>query len=284
VNWFSLAKPVILAWGWRRAVMAFLAGVASTLALAPINLWPIMFATFPPLVWLLDGTTTARWSGIGTAFAIGWWFGFGYFLAGLYWIGSAFLVDAKTFGWLLPFAVTMLPAGLAVFTGVGFAAARLLWAPGRFRILTLAAALSSAEWLRGHMFTGFPWNAFGYALTTPLPLAESAALFGIWGLTFVAVAVFASPAVLADEPADGRRSLIPVVLAGCALTMLAAYGGLRLASNPTEMADGVHLRIMQPNIPQDERFSYAAKPQIMTRYVAMSERADETVPPPYPPP
>jgi apolipoprotein N-acyltransferase len=284
VNWFSLAKPVILAWGWRRAVMAFLAGVASTLALAPINLWPIMFATFPPLVWLLDGTTTARWSGIGTAFAIGWWFGFGYFLAGLYWIGSAFLVDAKTFGWLLPFAVTMLPAGLAVFTGVGFAAARLLWAPGRFRILTLAAALSSAEWLRGHMFTGFPWNAFGYALTTPLPLAESAALFGIWGLTFVAVAVFASPAVLADEATGARRSLMPVVLAGCALTILAAYGGLRLASNPTEMADGMHLRIMQPNIPQDERFSYAAKPQIMTRYVAMSERADETVPPPYPPP
>jgi apolipoprotein N-acyltransferase len=276
VNWFSLAKPVILAGGWRRAVMAFLAGVASTLALAPINLWPIMFATFTPLVWLLDGAMTARWSGIGPAFAIGWWFGFGYFLAGLYWIGSAFLVDAKTFGWLLPFAVTMLPAGLAVFTGVGFVAARLLWAPGQFRILTLAAALSSAEWLRGHMFTGFPWNAFGYALTTPLPLAESTALFGIWGLTFVAVAVFASPAVLADEAAGARRSLMPLVMAGCALATLAAYGGLRLASNPTEMMDGVHLRIMQPNIPQDERFSYAAKPQIMARYVAMSEGANRT--------
>jgi apolipoprotein N-acyltransferase len=272
VKWFSLAEPVILAWGWRRALMAFLAGAASTLALAPTNLWPVMFVTFPPLVWLLDGIGAARRGGIGAAFAIGWWFGFGYFLAGLYWIGSAFLVDAKTFGWLLPFAVTMLPAGLAMFTGVGLVAARLLWTPSRFRVLTLAAALSSAEWLRGHMFTGFPWNVFGYALTTPLPLAESVAIFGVWGLTFVAVAVFATPAVLAN---DTRRSLMPVVLAGGTLATLAAYGGLRLASNPTEMVDGVHLRIMQPNIPQDERFSYAAKPQIMNRYVLMSQRTGE---------
>ncbi len=252
--------------------MAFLAGAASTVALAPINFWPVMFVTFPPLVWLLDGLGAARWDRIGAAFAIGWWFGFGYFLSGLYWIGSAFLVDAKTFGWMLPFAVTVLPAGLAVFAGVGFVAARLLWTPGRLRVLTLAAALSSAEWLRGHTFTGFPWNAFGYALTTPLPLAESVAIFGIWGLTFVAVAVFATPAVLAD---GARRSLTPIVLAGCTLATLAAYGGLRLASNPTEMVDGVRLRIMQPNIPQDERFSYAAKTQIMNRYVLMSQRAGD---------
>src|SRR6202011_5743493 len=121
-----------------------------TLALAPVNAWPVMFATVPLLVWLLDGAAAASWGGIGAAFLTGWWFGFGYFFAGLYWVGYAFLVDAKTFGWLLPFAVTVLPAGLALFTGFGLAVARLLWMPGRFRILTLAAALSSAEWLRGH--------------------------------------------------------------------------------------------------------------------------------------
>ena len=256
---------------------AFVAGAASTLALAPINFWPVMFATFPPVVWLLDGIGAAPWGGIGTAFAIGWWFGFGYFLAGLYWIGSAFLVDAETFGWMLPFAITLLPAGLAVFTGIGVVAARLLWTPGRFRVLTLAAALSSAEWLRGHTFTGFPWNTFGYALTTALPLAESVAVFGVWGLTFVAVAVFATPAVLVNGV---RRSLAPLALTGCALAALAAYGGFRLDSNPTEMVNGVHLRIMQPNIPQDERFSYAAKAQIMNRYILMSQRAGAIPPPP----
>jgi apolipoprotein N-acyltransferase len=260
-------------------LIAFMAGAASTLALAPINLWPVMFATFPPLVWLLDGVGATRWGGIGAAFGIGWWFGFGYFVAGLYWIGAAFLVDAKTFGWLLPFAVAGLPAYLAVYTAVGCATARLLWTASGFRVLTLAATLSSAEWLRGHLFTGFPWNAFGYALTTPLPLAQCAAVFGIWGLTFIAVAMFAAAALMAGA---ARRSVAPLAWVGCTLATLAAYGGLRLAGNPTEMVDGVHLRIMQPNIPQDERFSYAAKAQIMNRYVLMSQRAGEASPPPYP--
>ena len=199
MNWFRLAQPVILAWGWRRALIAFLAGAASTLALAPFNAWPVMFATFPLLVWLIDGAATKRWNGAGAGFAIGWCFGFGYFLAGLYWIGYAFLVDAKTFGWLLPFAVTALPAGLALFTAFGVALARLSWSAGPFRIMTLAAALAASEWLRGHALTGFPWDVFGYALTTPLRLAQSVSLFGVWGLTFIAVAVFASPATLADR-------------------------------------------------------------------------------------
>ena len=91
----------MLAFGWQPAAIAFAAGAVSVLALAPFNLWPVGFLTFPLLVWLLDGAAAGRFGSIGTAAAIGWWFGFGYFLAGLYWVGYAFLVDAKTFGWLL---------------------------------------------------------------------------------------------------------------------------------------------------------------------------------------
>jgi apolipoprotein N-acyltransferase len=125
-----IAQPIVLAWGFRRALIAFLAGAASTLAVAPLNVWPAMFVTFPVVVWLLDGAAAGRWSGVTAAAATGWWFGFGYFLAGLYWIGFAFLVDARTFGWLMPFAVIALPAGLALYTAFGFALARLLWTRG----------------------------------------------------------------------------------------------------------------------------------------------------------
>jgi apolipoprotein N-acyltransferase len=270
VNWFRLAQPVILAWGWRRAAIACLAGAASTLAMAPINFWPALFVTFPLLVWLIDGAAAGRWGSVGAAFLTGWWFGFGYFLAGLYWVGYAFLVDAKTFGWLLPVAVTILPAGLALFTGFGVALARALWTPGPLRVLTLAAALTSSEWLRGHVLTGFPWNAFGYALTSPLALAQSASVIGIWGLTFIAVAVFASPAVLADD-GKGRR-WAPVLGAFTVLATLAVFGAARLALNPTETVDGVRLRIMQPNLQQDVKFNYGAKNEVMRHYVELSER------------
>src|SRR5262249_4659736 len=151
-----------------RALIAFAAGAASALAMAPVNAWPILFLTFPVLVWLIDGAAAGRWSGASQAALGGWGFGFGYFVAGLYWIGYAFLVDAKTFGWLLPVAISGLPAYLALFTAAGLAAARIIWLRGPERILALAVTLTVAEWLRGHLLTGFPWNTFGYALTQPL--------------------------------------------------------------------------------------------------------------------
>jgi apolipoprotein N-acyltransferase len=269
----ALAHAVVLAWGWRRAAIAFLAGAASTVALAPLNIWPVLFLTFPLLVWLIDGATAGRFGAVAAAFVTGWWFGFGYFVAGLYWIGIAFLVDAKTFAWLMPFAVIGFPAGLAILTGLGVAIARLLWTRGAVRIVALALSLTIAEWVRGRIFTGFPWNAFGYALTGPPTLAQGAALIGIWGLTFLTVLVFASPALLADDPAQTPRRFVLPLLGLASLAAMAIYGTVRLAQTPTSFVPGVSLRIMQPNLPQDEKFNYSAKQQVMSRYLALSDRA-----------
>ncbi len=267
------AHPIVLAWGWRRTLIAFLAGAASTLALPPTDVWPVPFVTFPILVWLVDGAAAGRFGGVVAAAGAGWWFGFGYFLTGLYWVGNAFLVDAKTFGWLLPFAVIALPAGMAVYTALGLALARLIWPRGATRVLALAVALTVAEWLRGHLFSGFPWNAYGYALISPLWLAQGAALIGLWGLTFVAVAVYASPAVLADDRADTKRPWLAPALSVVVIAALAGYGALRLSRTPTTYVDGVRLRIMQPNLQQDEKFNYSQKQQVMSRYLALSDRA-----------
>jgi apolipoprotein N-acyltransferase len=267
-----LAYAVVLASIWQRIVIAFIAGVASALALAPFNAWPILFLTFPLLVWLVDGSAAARWSGAMGAALVGWFFGFGYFVAGLYWIGYAFLVDAKTFGWLLPVAVAGLPAYLAFYTALGLFAARLIWVRGPQRVLALATMLTGAEWLRGHLLSGFPWNTFGYALTEPLVLAQSVSLTGIWGLTFLCIAICASPAVLADDAADTPRPHRTVLFGLLILVGLASYGTVRLWQNPTAYVSGVKLRIMQPNLQQDQKFNYAAKEQVMARYMRLSDR------------
>ena len=268
----NLVDSIVLAWGWRRRSIAFIAGAVSALAMAPFNAWPVLFLTFPVLVLLIDGIASRGWNGLIAAADIGWWFGFGYFLAGLYWLGYAFLVDAATFGWLLPFAVLGLPAILAIYTALGVVLARLLWQRGATRILALAVCLTAMEWLRGHAFTGFPWNAFGYALTEPLALAQAASVFGLWGLTFIAIAVCASPATLIDQDAKKRRPLLPFALAALTLAALAGFGAVRLMLTPTQLVDGVHLRIMQPNLQQDVRFNYAAKQEVVERYLALSAR------------
>jgi apolipoprotein N-acyltransferase len=272
--WLTRAShAVVLSYGWRRAAIAFAAGAISVLALAPMNAWPVLFATFPVLVWLIDGAAAGRLGGVMTAAVSGWWFGFGYFVAGLYWMGFAFLVDAKTFAWLLPFAVVGLPAALAFFTAAAFGVARLIWMRGPWRVVGLALALTGAEWLRGHVLTGFPWNTIGYALTGPLVLAQASALIGLWGLTFFAVWLFGSPAVLADERTDTPRRWMTVLIPVTLLAVLAAYGAARLARSPTQYVPGVKLRIMQPNLAQDEKFNYGAKQQVMARYLALSDRA-----------
>ncbi len=269
----TLGLAIVLSWGWKRATIALVAGALSALAMAPFNAWPVLFLTFPVTVWLIDGAGAGRLHGLPAAAITGWWFGLGYFVPGLYWIGYAFLVDASTFAWLMPFAVLGLPAYLALFTAFGFALARLIWTRGASRVIALAASLTIGEWLRGHLLTGFPWNAFGYALSEPLALAQTASLIGLWGLTFLSVAIFASPAVLIDGSSRGRRPWIAPVMALSLLVAMGIFGGIRLKLQPTSTVANVKLRIMQPNLQQDLKFNYSAKTEVMQKYLTLSDRA-----------
>src|SRR5215467_3063503 len=231
----AVGLSIILSWGWKRAAIALGAGAVSALSMSPFDAWPVLFLTFPVVVWLIDGAGAGRWRGVPAAAWTGWWFGLGYFVLGLYWIGEAFLVDADIFAWLMPFAVLGLPAYLAVFTAIGFALARLLWTRDATRILALAVSLTAGEWLRSVTLTGFPWNTFGYALTEPLALAQTASLIGLWGLTFLAVAIFASPAVLIDGTARGRWPFATPVAALALLIAMGVFGAVRLSLQPTRM-------------------------------------------------
>jgi apolipoprotein N-acyltransferase len=268
----ALAHRVVLAWGWRRRMIAFAAGALSALAMAPFDLWPILALTLPVMVWLIDGAGTGG-VGLRAAFASGWWFGFGYFLAGLYWIGMALLVEADQFGWLLPFAVVAIPAGLALFVGLGTLLARLLWTSGPMRVLAFAVGLTVAEWLRGHVLSGFPWNSFGQALTAVPALAQTASLVGLWGLTLIALVTLASPATLADPPEATRLPRLLPGISVALLIVLAGFGWYRLATTETANVEGVRLRIMQPNLPQDAKFRPSAKQAVMNLYASISDRS-----------
>ena len=258
----ALAERLRTLGGWRRWAAAFAAGVASVLAMAPFFAWPVLWVTLPALVWLIDGAASepppTRWRPAFAAAAVGWWFGFGYFLAGLFWIGEAFLVEAEVFAWLLPFAVALLPGGLALFYSAAAGIAALFWRQGPARVLVLALALSAMEWARGHVFTGLPWNVLGYALTYPLPLMQSAALLGIYGLTLIAVLVFTLPVVLWSEtppgPAGHRARIAALTVALGPLAIMALLGQMRLMQEPQASVPGVKIRIVQPSVPQREKW------------------------------
>ncbi len=231
------ARTIILLLGWPRLLLAMAMGALGALALPPFGFFPVLAISFPVLILLIDGCGSAR-SKTGSllaAFSLGWFYGFGYHLAGLWWIGSAFLVEADRFAALLPFAVLAMPAGLALFTGIGVAFARFVWASGAWRILSLALGLMLSEMARSELFTGFPWNLYGTALTQNLALAQGAAYIGIPGMTFVTLIIMSSPVVLLDEMISSRVKTSVLSAALLSLIGLAVFGSWRLSLHPTTL-------------------------------------------------
>ncbi len=240
--------------GWRRQWFAAGLGAFATLALPPVYLLPALLVSFPGLVWLLDGVERSR-----TAFSLGWWFGLGHFVTGIYWIALALLTDPERYGWMIPFAVVGLSAILAVFPGFAAWGVFQSRVKGPGRVVVLALAWTAAEWLRGHIFSGLPWNLIGTVWTISDTMIQLAALTGVWGLSLLTVMCASSPALLADKSESGEVKidwlhLAPVLIAAAALEVVWAGGAIRLAGAETPTVPDVSLRLVQPNIIQNHKW------------------------------
>ncbi|HEY2008954.1 MAG TPA: apolipoprotein N-acyltransferase [Rhizomicrobium sp.] len=233
--------------GWRRLLFAFLMGAFSACAFAPLEFFPALLIGYAALVLLIDGADAGE-KPVRRAAAVGWAFCFGQFLIGWHWIGYAFLVDPTNHLWQMPFSLLGLTAGLALYGALACGVAAYFWREGSARIFVFAICWAAAEWLRGHLFTGFPWNLSAYGWGLSLALLQSASLMGAYGLSFLTILLGAALA----EPFSGRwRSPALVVLMFAGLWF---YGVYRLASTPMLDISGVSVRIVQPDIPQAEKY------------------------------
>ncbi len=271
--------------GWPRRIVAAAMGAISILAFAPFHLWYVPFFTISVLVWLIDGgcartgTLRARMRSAGAA---GWFFGLGFFLAGMYWVAYSFLVEGEVFAWLMPLAILVLPAGLAIFFAAGAAVAGAMWRPGVSRLLALTLGLFLAEVARGSVFTGLPWNTLGYALTANDAMMQWASLFGVYGLTCLAVSLFAVPAAIlepgAKAPGISTAARLYALVMVCVLAGGWAWGGARLDKAQETTPSGVRLRVIQPNIPQSEKWKPENAAEIFQSYLRASREGPSRAP------
>jgi len=193
--------------GWQRYLAAFALGALLAAALPPVDVTPLVFIVFPLYLWLDDGSA-GPWASARLAYV----FALGHFAAGMYWVAEALFVDIGRFWWALPFAVLGIPAVLATSVAICLyvaAEARFrLKLEGLARICAFAVMWSAAEWLRGHLFTGLPWNLTGYVWAGGFPgalaMLQSTAWVGIYGLGFVTVLAASLLALL------GAPLLVPV--------------------------------------------------------------------------
>lgn len=255
---------------WARLALALVAGTGTVLALPPVHWVPLLAVTLPMLLWLLDGATSKR-----GAFFLGWSFGTGFFGAGLYWVSNALLVDAAQFGWLVPFAIGGLGLGLGLFHGLLTLAVFLSKTKGLARVLTFAALWVLLEMVRGVIFTGFPWNMMGTVWALWPTMMQPAAWIGSYGLSLLTVTIMSLPALIAWHGRSGLvwsvGGLLVLVVGGVAVSE-------RLPSQAAPTVDGVRLRLVQPNIPQEEKWRNDLRQANLREHLALSLAGPEDQP------
>ena len=263
-------------WNRRLAVAAaaLAAGLLAALAHPPFGFLAGL-AGYALLLWLTDRTEGVR--PLRSAFWRGWLAGFAYFLVGCWWVAEAFLVDARQ-AWMAPFAAALLPAGLGLFWGAACALYRRIRPPHLGRVLVFAAVFSLLEWLRGHVLSGFPWNLPGETWRAGGAVSQTASLVGAYGLTILTVFAAAAFAPLFQPGGRKRR----IGMAVCGLLVVAAmwvFGASRLAGAVERRTDTV-VRIVQPDVPQKDKWTEAAFRSIVLRYANLTARSPRGLRPP----
>ncbi len=256
-----------LSHAWRARIAALAAGLAAGLAHPPFGL----------LIGLLGYGVLMRLAETGgqrplrSSFFRGWLAGVGYFSISVWWITEAFLVDAAAHGWMAPFALLLMAGGLALFWGLAALAYRLSRPRGPWRVLVFAGCLAFAEWTRGHVFTGFPWNLPGETWVAGGAVSQAAAVVGAYGLTWLTLAIAAAPA-LVFKPSPRRGRVIAVGAAALALVGLYGAGAVRLGGAPGAAPDAPRIRIVQADIDQKDKWKPENLDQIVDTYVELSQR------------
>lgn len=246
---------------WSRRLSLMILGAVASLAFAPVNALPCFAIGMVGLIWAAETAARQR-----DAFAIGWWWGFGHFLGGTFWIANSFLIDWVQFGWMVPPVIAGLSAYLAIFPALAVALSSRPAAP-LARILILAAMWPVAEWLRGHLMTGFPWNLAAYVWGVSDPMTQSAAIWGSWGLS---LATMLLAGLLSLMGRGGARTNLRAGLAFLALLLgLYGFGAWRLSSAETA-GTGVTLRLVQGNISQVEKLTGAHRDQHVAQHLRLS--------------
>lgn len=228
------------------AFMLMVLGALLSLGFAPFFLWPAVIISLSGFVYYVHRSRTLK-----QALWRGWLFGFAHFVTSLYWISYSLLVDVQQFWWLIPFAVSLIPAVLALY--IALLAVIMFYLKPRVNvfvwILLVAPVWVWCEGLRAHLLTGFPWNLVGYSMGFSDVMLQSAHAVSVYGLSAAVLWISVTPALFWLRANRLQRR----VYTGAVATLLVAmvsYGEHRLREADELDYDTLPVRIVQPNIPQ----------------------------------
>ena len=254
----------------KRLFGALLLGAASVAAFAPLAWFALIWLTLGGLFALLDSARSPRQGAL-----LGAAFGFGLFICGVSWVYVSLSVFGGMLAPLAALATVLFCALLAGYPAlVGALYVRFAPAPGWQRGLLFAALWTLGEWLRGWVFTGFPWLALGYAQAPASPLAGYAPVVGVFGVSLLTALL----ATLLQQAVSRWREPTPRRvwrLAGPLLAAAALLGGgalLRPLQWTSPVGDPLAVSLLQGNIAQDIKWSTEGFEQSLLSYYRLAQK------------
>ncbi len=254
----------------KRSVIALCAGFLLTLAFAPINFFLALPISFSIFYFLLEqeGLTKRK------IFSLGFIFGFGHFFSGIYWIAASLLVDAAQFGWLVPFALTIIPSILAVYFGLVALSYKFLIAKFKInsayqKILLFALLFVIAEILRSNLLSGFSWNLLGYTWMFESHFAQLGSVFGVYGLSFFAILVALLPTLFWKRKAEFADKIFAAFVL-CFLFGNLIFGIFYIDDKKIVTFPDTKIRLVQSNVKQEIKWVNEQKRQNLFKHIFMS--------------
>ncbi len=232
-------------------VFLFSIGGISSLAMAPTNISATLFIGLSALYILLNQASTYR-----SAALTGFMFSLGYFGFGLSWIGNALLVEDNAYWWAWPLAVSGLPIILSCFTATVSLIYKKLCGT-RNNALTFGAfviLMTASEYARGTLFTGFPWNLYGYTWIEYPEITQIASLYNVYLLSALTIFWAALPGFLYALKSNTKQRILFAIIGTLSLIGSYLYGStLTKETHPTATND-YDFTIVQPNIKQSDKW------------------------------
>ncbi len=206
-------------------ILLILLGFFSSLSLPPFNYVIINFFTFS-LFYILLVRLSLTSENKKILFIYGWLFGFGYFASNLYWISLSLTFD-ENFKFLIPLAVVLVPAFLALFYGlISYLFVTFRQKKNLSSFFLFSLIFGTIEFLRGSILTGFPWNLIAYSFSNHLEILNITSIIGTYGFNLFCISLFTSPSIFILR--DDKKEIFICILFLLITLSFYVFGSQRL--------------------------------------------------------
>lgn len=251
--------------GWTGRGIGLILGALAVLGQAPFHIWPLSILSLAILFARLQSAAKADRPG-RRGFSTAMWWGVGYFVAGTFWVGSAFVERGPEFIPIMPFMVAGLAILLSIFWGVAGAFISRAKASGIWAILAFTAALTLAELARGHVFGGFPWNLPAYIFEAGSRPSQAARWIGAYGLS--SLILFISAAL--GQTLFGQKRILPAILTVLPILSLYGIGHFRLNNAVIDYHPDINMRIVSVPFKQSDMMAQQTSVAITNDFIRAS--------------